>query len=109
MQATVPRGYVVVNAGQVRINRQLWVWHESRLATLDVSDAPGYKEMLRAIPFASGCTWSFAATPYGHQVIVYCSVLYPRDASAADIEVRTREAGRMFAAILPRLEFQLRR
>lgn len=106
MQTSVPRGYVVDKAGQVRIGERLWLWHESRIPAFDESILPSYKEMLQEVPYGSARTWSFVATPQLQLVRVYCTVVYPRDISDAEIDLRTREVGGVFAAILRRLAFE---
>ena len=103
MQAAVPRGYVVEKAGQVRLGERLWVWWESAIPTFDLSTLGPYQEMLRGVPYRTGRSWSFAATPQQQTVRVYCTVLFPKDATSADIGRRTKEAGGVFAEIIRRL------
>ena len=107
MQSNVPRGYVVEKAGQVRIGDRLWIWHEQRIPTFDLSMAKQYQEMLRLWPYASARTWSFVATSQSQLVRVYFTVLYPRDAPVSEIDLRTRQAGSVFAAILRHLVFDV--
>ena len=105
MQSSVPRGYVVEQAGQVRAGRHLWLWHQSRIPGFGLSDSPEYQEMLRSVPFGSGRTWSFVTTPHSQLVRLYFAVLYPRDASEAEIAARTRKAGEIFVGIVERVSF----
>lgn len=106
MQAAAPHGYVVEKAGQVRIGERLWLWHESRVPAFDASILPSFKDMLRDVPYGSARTWSFIATAQSRLVRVYCTVMYPRDVSDREIDLRTREAGAVFAAILRRFVFE---
>lgn len=59
--------------------------------------------MLHHVPYGSARTWSFIATPQSRLLSVYCTVMYPKDITQREIEVRTREAGAVFAAIVQRL------
>ena len=43
MQASVPKGYVVEKAGQVRIGSQMWMWHESTIPTFDPATSTEYR------------------------------------------------------------------
>lgn len=105
MQAAVPKGYVVQGAGQVRIDERLWLWHESRIPTFDVSAAAAYQEMLRSTPYESARTWSFVATPHKRLVRVYFAALHPRDLSASEVNARSLRAGAVFADMLRRMTF----
>jgi hypothetical protein len=106
MQAALAaKGYVVDAAGQLRIRQQLWVWHESRIPTFNVSRAPEFQEILRASAIESARTWSFMATPHHRLVRVYLAALQPRGLSPAEIEARLSRAGATFAAMLRRLTF----
>lgn len=105
MQSAVPRGYVVEKAGQVRIGGRFWLWHESRIPTFDASILASYKDMLQDVPYGSARTWSFIATPQSRLLRVYCTVMYSKDITDTEINLRTREAGAVFAAILQRLAF----
>ena len=103
MQASVPKGYMVEKAGQVRIGSQMWMWHESTIPTFDPSTSTQYQEMLRSAPFGSARTWVFIATPHSQLLRVYCAVLFPRGASTEEMTDRVRRAGDVFASVLQRL------
>jgi hypothetical protein len=105
MQSAVPHGYVVEEAGQVRIRERWWLWHESRISTFAASILPSYTEMLREVPYGSARSWSFIGTPESRLVRVYCTVMYPKDITNEEVDLRTRDAGAVFAAILQRLAF----
>jgi hypothetical protein len=55
VQAVAPRGHEVVRAGQIHLGERLWIWHETRLPSLD------------------GQTWLARLTPWnkGHFVGVH--------------------------------------
>ena len=105
VQANAPKGYVVEEAGQVRIAERLWLWHESRIPTFDVSTAAAYQELLRNTAYDSARTWSFAGTPHKRLVRVYFAVLYPRGLSMSEMEARSLRAGAVFASMLRRMTF----
>ncbi len=90
-----PRGYDVVAAGQNRIGKRLWLWHDSRMRSLGVFATVG--------SIGGGRVWSFTATPQGQRLTAECAVLNPRDATAAAIDAHTGQAGAVCAAILERL------
>ena len=108
MQASVPKGYVVEKAGQVRIGSQMWMWHESTIPTFDPATSTEYGEMLRSAPFGSARTWVFTATPHSQLLRVYCAVLFPRGASTEEMTDRVRPAGDVFANVLQRLAVSAR-
>lgn len=105
MQTASPAGYVIEKAGQVRIGDRLWLWHESTIPAFDAATVPGYKDRLNEVPYASARGWSFVATPGSQLVRVYFTVLFPKDASEAQIASRTAEAGAVFAEVLRRIDF----
>ena len=100
MQASVPKGYVVEKAGQVRIGNQMWMWHESTIPTFDPATSTEYGDMLRSAPFGSARTWVFTSTPHSQLLRVYCAVLFPGGASVDEMNVKVREAGAVFVSIL---------
>jgi hypothetical protein len=108
MQASVPKGYVVEKAGQVRIGNQLWMWHESTIPTFDPATSTEYGDMLRAAPFGSARTWVFTSTPHSQLLRVYCAVLFPSGASVDEMKVKIREAGAVFVSILQGMAFSAR-
>ena len=105
MQANVPKGIVVEKAGQVRIGNQMWMWHENTIPTFDPSTSTQYQELLGSAPFGSARTWGFTATPHSQLLRVYWAVLFPRGASAAEMNDKTRQAGDVFAGVLKRMTF----
>ena len=108
MQASVPKGYVVEKAGQVRIGSLMWMWHESSIPTFAPATSTQYQEMLRSAPFGSARTWVFTTTPHSQLLRVYCAVLFPRGASAEEMNDRVRQAGDLFAGVLQRIGFSAR-
>jgi len=105
MQASVPAGYVVEKAGQIDVGGRLWLWHESRIPTLDTSTEARYQQMLRGLPYRSAQTWSFVTTPQSQLVRVYLAVLL-RGISAAEDSAATSAAGTVFAEVLRSMTFQ---
>jgi hypothetical protein len=102
-EVAVSRGHEMVRAGQIRIRDRLWIWHESRLPSLDRQT-----RLARLTPWNSGRSWVFTTTAESQLVRIYFIALYARDISDANMDLQTREAGAVFAAILRRLSIELR-
>jgi TonB family protein len=94
------RGSEVSSVGQIRAGKQLWMWVEATLRSLETARAAMPAELADRMTWKGGRIWIFSTTSGDQFVQVGGMVLYPGCLSANEIEDRTRAAGADFRRIV---------